>query len=124
MNDYYTKGALFPKPKSHQRKKKQNGWKEKQNRYCHYTGQPSAERHEVFGGANRQQSIDMGFQVDVNPEIHRRFHDESDEWARKEMERWRIYYQVKYIQKLVETGISQEQAMELWMLMIGKNYLW
>lgn len=124
MNDYYEKGAMFPKPKSSQKRKKQNGWKDKENRVCYYTGQPNAERHEVFGGANRQQSIDMGFQVDLSPEIHRRFHSKSDEWARKEIERWQIYYQVKYIQKLVETGISQEQAMELWMLMIGKNYLW
>ena len=124
MSDYYTNQALFPKPKSQHKRKKQNGWKDKENRVCHYTGQPNAERHEVFGGANRQQSIDMGFQVDVNPEIHRRFHDGSDEWARQEMERWRIYYQVKYIQKLVETGIPPEQAMELWLLMIGKNYLW
>ena len=123
MNKYY-ENCPFPKPKVQQKKKKQNGFKNKPNRVCHYTGQPGAERHEIFGGANRQQSIDMGFQVDVSPEIHSRFHSMSDEWSRKEVERWQIFYQVKYIQKLVEAGIDPEKAMELWMLMIGKNYLW
>lgn len=124
MKDYYST-CPFPKPQAEKKKKKQNGWKDKQNRTCHYTGASGAERHEIFGGTrNRQTSIDMGFQVDVCPEIHRRFHAQADEWSRQEVKRWQIYYQVQYMDKLIQTGLTQKQALDCWMALIGENYLW
>ncbi|MCB6992924.1 hypothetical protein LI177_05415 [bacterium 210820-DFI.6.37] len=124
MSDYYNT-CPFPKPKTEKKRKKQNGWKDKPNRTCYYTGKPNAERHEIFGGTrNRQTSIDMGFQVDVCPEIHRRLHARADEWSQQEVKRWRIYYQVQYMDKLIQTGLTEKQALDCWMALIGENYLW
>ena len=52
---YYATCA-FPKPVTKKKKPACNGYKDKQNRICAYTGERGAERHELFGGANRQTS--------------------------------------------------------------------
>ncbi len=49
-----------------------------------YTGRPGAERHEIWGGPDRQKSIEMGFQVDLCSELHARLHANCDEWAKTE----------------------------------------
>lgn len=122
MNDYYQTCA-FPKPTASKKQKKVNGYKEKPNRVCWYCGERNAERHEVFNGPNRQKSIDMGFQVDVCPVHHRRLHESGRPFGKIETMKWRMYYQKEYEQKLTDSGVKPEQARELWMLMIGKNYL-
>lgn len=122
MNDYYQTCA-FPKPTVKKEKKKVNGWKDKPNRICHYCGKRGAERHEIFGGPYRQTSIDMGFQVDVCPEHHKMLHAHGTEWSKTEKKRWAIYWQLEYEQKLIDTGISPEQARAVWRQMIGRSYL-
>ena len=124
LNDYYQTCA-FPKPKPDKKPaKKQNGWKDKPQRRCWYTGKLGAERHEIFVGPNRQTSIEFGFQVDVCPEIHVRLHQEADDWARIENLKWRMYYQHIYEERLTQQlGLTPEEARKAWMAMIGKNYL-
>ena len=122
MNEYY-QSCAFPKPITKTPKKKVNGYKDKPNRVCWYCGERNAERHEVFNGPYRQTSIEMGFQVDVCPVHHRKLHESSRKFAKIETLKWRMYYQKKYENTLIESGISEEQARELWMTMMGKNYL-
>ena len=122
--DSYYQSCPFPKPKPGRKpKKKQNGYKDKPERRCWYTGQPGAERHEIFGGPYRQTSIEFGFQVDVCPEIHARLHANADDWARIETLKWRMYYQHVYEEKLIQKGLDREEARKAWMAMIGRNYL-
>ena len=121
--DEYYQNCAFPKPKMTKPKKKQNGFKEKPNRRCWYTGQLGAERHEIFGGPNRQISIDLGFQVDVCREIHTRLHANADDWARIENLKWQMYYQDLYEKAQMQLGASREEARKKWIAMIGKNYL-
>ena len=118
---YYDTCAI-PKPATRKKKKKCNGYKDKPNRFCAYTGQPYAERHEVFGGPNRQISIDMGFQVDVSPEVHRELQDNITEWAQKENRRLRQKFQRRYEQDLIDAGMSEEQARYAWIQLIGRSY--
>lgn len=122
--DEYYQNCAFPKPKPTKKKALlYNGYKDKPQRRCWYTGAPGAERHEIWGGPWRQTSIEMGFQVDVCREIHRRLHANADKWAKTENLKWRMYYQSRYEAKLITTGITPEQARECWMALIGKNYL-
>lgn len=120
MSDY--KGALFPKPTFKKKKKKVNGWKDKHKRFCKYCGAPYAERHEVFCGPNRQNSINFGFQVDVCPAHHKWLQDNIEPDAQAENQRLKEDFERKYIEELTEEGISQEDALTAWMLLIGRNY--
>lgn len=121
--DEYYRSCPFPKPKDTKPKKKQNGFKDKPNRICWYTGQPGAERHEIFGGPNRQTSIEHGFQVDVCPQIHARLHANADNWSRIENLKWKMYYQHIYEERLISLGLEPKEARKAWMAMIGKNFL-
>ena len=114
--------GMIEKPKSKKKKKIYNGYKEKSERCCHYCGTPYAERHEAFGGSNRQFSIEDGFQVDLCPNCHRRFH-EKDEWGKEESLKWKIHFQGKYENKLTETGITEDQARTLFISRYGRNYI-
>lgn len=118
---YYDTCAI-PKPVTKKKKKKCNGYKDKPNRYCAYTGQAYAERHEVFGGPNRQISIDLGFQVDVSPEVHRELQDNITEWAQRENKRLRQKFQSQYEQQLIDDGMSEDQARYAWIQLIGRSY--
>ena len=123
LNDYY-QNCAFPKPKPDSKPKKmQNGYKEKPERRCWYTGRLGAERHEIFGGPNRQTSIVHKFQVDVCQEIHARLHANADDWARIENLKWKMYYQYVYEERLIQLGLDRQEAREAWMAMIGRNYL-
>lgn len=122
INDYY-QNCAFPKPAMTKKQKKVNGYKDKPNRVCWYCGERNAERHEVFNGPYRQASIDMGFQVDVCPVHHRRLHESGRPFGKIETLKWRMFYQKEYEEKLIATGISESDARELWVHMMGKNYL-
>lgn len=121
-SEYYRKCA-FPKPQDKKTKKKVNGYKDKPNRVCAYTGKTYAERHEIFPGKNRQISIDYGFQIDVCHEIHEELQANITEWAQAENLRLRQKCQTEYEDKLIETGISLEQARKCWLKLIGRSYL-
>lgn len=100
-----------------------NGYKDKADRVCLYCGRPYAERHEVYGGPNRQISIREGFQIDVCQEHHRALHENVEEWAQKENLTWRRYFEKKWIREQIEKGMTLNEAVRGWMRMIGKNYL-
>lgn len=121
-SEYY-KTCAFPKPQDKKKKKKQNGYKDKPGRICAYTGAPYAERHEIFPGNNRQISIDYGFQIDVCPEIHAELQANVTEWAQAENLRLRQKCQTEYEDKLIETGISMDQARKCWLKLIGRSYI-
>lgn len=97
--------------------------KDKAERCCYYCGTPYAERHEVFGGPNRQISIDNGFQVDLCPAHHREIQDNITEWAKKQNRIWRKAYQTKYERTLIKRGATEEQARESFIMLIGRSYL-
>lgn len=123
LDDYY-QNCAFPKPKpAGKAKKKMNGYKDKPNRYCHYCGKRYAERHEIWGGPDRRKSIDQGFQVDVCREHHEQLQANVTEWAKKENLRWQLYYQTVYENGLRELGMTPKQARDMWMTVIGRNYL-
>lgn len=121
--DRYYQNCPFPKPKPSKKQVLFNGYKDKPQRLCWYTNRPGAERHEVFWGINRQTSIEHKFQVDLCPELHARLHANADTWARVENKKWRMYYQSVYEMKLKREGLSDDEAREEWMALIGKNYL-
>nr|WP_315022954.1 hypothetical protein [uncultured Aminipila sp.] len=119
-----TSNLLFPKPGGKKTEKKCNGYKDKHNRRCYYTGTLDAERHEVFcGRGKRQISIDNGFQIDVHPIIHAALQQSSTEWAIAENKKWKKHFQKEYEKKLRKKGMSKENAHQLWMALIGENFL-
>lgn len=122
MKGYYQACAV-PKPGTARKRKKVNGYKDKPRRVCAYDGTPYAERHEVFGGPNRQISIDMGFQVDVSPARHTELHANLTDWARAENLRLKQHFQAKHEAELISEGMGAEEAREAWLALIGKNYL-
>jgi len=119
----YYEECAFPKPKSVKKKKKVNGFKDKAKRKCIYCGQAAADRHEVFRGPYRQNSIDHGFQIDLCREHHREIQDDITPWAKGENLRWRKHFQRKYEDELIGMGIDEKDARKLAVGLIGKNYL-
>ena len=113
----------YPKPKDAKKRKKVNGWKDKPVRRCYYCGTPGAERHEVYGGANRQISIDNGFQLDLCPSCHRAWHAQGDPVWIERKRRWQTHFQMDWEDRVIRGGIKPEQARELWIEMIGKSYI-
>lgn len=79
-----------PKPeKTKKKRKKQNGYANKAERYCHYCGTAYAERHEVYGGnPNRQISIDHGFQVDLCQKCHLEIEENITDRAKERNDYW------------------------------------
>ena len=119
----YYETCAFPKPQDKKKKKKVNGYKNKADRVCAYTGRPFAERHEIFCGRNRQISIDNGFQIDVCPEIHAELQANITEWAQAENLRLRQKCQLEYEDTLIGSGIAPDEARKLWLKLIGRSYL-
>lgn len=119
----YYETCVFPKPQDKKKKKKVNGYKDKADRVCAYTGRPFAERHEIFCGRNRQISIDNGFQIDVCPEIHAELQENITEWAQAENLRLRQKCQSEYEDTLIGSGITPDEARKLWLKLIGRSYL-
>ena len=120
----YYKTCAFPKPQDKKPKKKQNGYKDKPNRFCYYCGTAGAERHEVYPGTGRRQiCIDEGFQVDLCRECHQMMHENSTAEAKARNLYWRRKYQSEYETKLLEGGVTPEKARELWISLIGRSYL-
>lgn len=119
----YYDNCAFPKPKTPKKKKECNGYKNKAERTCAYTGTGNAERHELFGGPNRQVSIREGLQIDLSPEKHRELQDNITEWAQAENKRLKAEAQTRWMNEYMETEcVSEEVALRQWMIMIGRNY--
>lgn len=113
----------FPKPKDTKKKKKVNGYKSKPKRICYYCGTYGADRHEIYGGPNRQTSIDLEFQIDLCEDCHRKFHNPPNDLWISRILFWRQRFQKKYETILMQTGISKQHARDCWMELIGRNYL-
>ena len=122
MNEFY-KNCAFPKPGNTKKKKETNGYKTKASRVCAYCGKRGADRHEIFGGANRQTSIRLKFQVDLCGDHHRELHENCTEWARKENLKLRQNCERRFLNKLTDAGVTDSKAIKTWMEIIGKNYL-
>ena len=122
MAEYYQTCA-FPKPGSRKKKKLENGYKDKPNRFCAYCGEPYAERHEVFAGPNRQFSIANGLQVDVCADHHRQLQDNITDWAKEKNTLLRRNCQLRYMKRLMTEGLTGRQALNDWMQNIGRNYV-
>lgn len=122
VKDYYS-ACAFPKPGAGRKQKLYNGYKDKPGRVCRYCGQRGADRHEVFGGSNRQTSIRYGFQVDVCGQHHQELHENATPWAQAENRRLRRHFEVKYIKDKMAEGMTARQALTSWMQLIGKNYV-
>ncbi|MEE0516921.1 MAG: hypothetical protein UC708_03465 [Anaerovoracaceae bacterium] len=106
------------------RKRKYNGYKEKPERFCFYTDAAGAERHEVFGGnPDRALSIKFGFQVDLSPDKHRELQANITPWAQVENAKWRAAYQRVYMDCREGDGMSEQEALQDWMNLIGRNYI-
>lgn len=123
LNEYY-RNCAFPKPQSVKPKKKTNGYKDKPKRVCYYCKTNGAERHEVYPGRGKRQiCIDNGFQVDLCQNCHREMHRNATLQAKERNKFWKEKYQREYEGKLIDGGITPEQARCLWIKMIGRSYL-
>lgn len=100
-----------------------NGYKNKADRICIYTGQPCAERHEVFPGPNRQTSIREGFQIDVSHDKHQELQDNITPWAKAENLKWKQHFERQWLDDRIAEGLTEKQAVREWMALIGRNYL-
>lgn len=122
MADYYSTCAI-PKPKDSKKKKLTNGWKNKKERCCRYCGTPYAERHEIFGGPNRQASMMNQFQVDLCRSCHEEIQQRRGERGRQRDMELRREAQMRYEERLIQGGIKPEQARASWIALIGRSYL-
>ncbi len=120
--EYYARCA-FPKPKDTKKKKPENGWKDKPHRVCEVCGEYGAERHEIFGGPNRRNSMEDGLQMDLCQYHHRMWHEDTS----REVNRWktscRKKAQQKYEQQKMDQGMNKQQARLSFMRRYGFNLL-
>ncbi|MEY8365400.1 hypothetical protein AALA22_07130 [Anaerovoracaceae bacterium 41-7] len=124
IDEKYYLYAVEQMDRAAREKKKCNGYKDKPERICFYTGRPYAERHEVFPGRpNRQISIEHGFQVDLCPEKHRELQENITPWAKAENQKWHETYEQLYIDEQIDECVSADDALESWMRLIGRNYI-
>lgn len=122
MNDYY-KTCAVPKPQDKKKKKLCNGYKDKPMRFCAETGAPYAERHEIFGGANRQKSIKYGLQIDLSPAIHERVTNPKTDEDLALIQQYKEQGQMKFEALMRGEGMTAVQARKMFMFEFGKNYL-
>lgn len=82
-------------------------------RYCYFCGRPVQAIHEVYGGCNRQRSIQNGFCVGLC-NYHHNMSDESVHFNRDmDLELKRLY------QKKYEEDHTRDDFIDL----IGKSFL-
>ena len=119
----YYDGCAFAKPKDKKKKPLYNGYKGKPERICMFTGAPYAERHEIFGGANRQNSIKYQLQVDLCPEIHNRVTNPKTDKDLELVAQLREMGQMKFEARCMANGDSPYNARVTFKEIFGKNYL-
>lgn len=124
IDERYYDYAAAQMDRADREKKRYNGYKDKADRICFYSGLPYAERHEIFGGnPKRQISIRCGFQVDLCPAKHRELQYNITPWAKEENQKWRETYERLYLDRLMQEGKSEANALQAWMSLIGRNYI-
>jgi hypothetical protein len=115
----------IPKPEKKRKAKPPcNGYKDKPNRVCFYEDhERGAERHEVFGGSNRRNSIEDGFQVDVCMKHHKELQDNITDWAQKENKKWKVHFQKIFEGWKLEEGMTPLEARFAFKERYGKSHL-
>jgi len=119
----YYESCAVPKPKKKKNKLLCNGWKDKPMRFCAETGAPYAERHEIFGGANRQKSIKYGLQVNLSHDVHERVTNPRTEEDLALVQQYKEMGQMKFEALMRGEGLTAVQARKMFMFEFGKNYL-
>lgn len=119
----YYETCAFPKPKESKKKKLENGYKDKPNRICEICGEYGAERHEIFGGANRKYSIEDGLQMDLCSKHHRMWHEGTSPMVIKWRRTTRRKMQQKFEEKMMECGMNEKQARSCFRSRYGFNLL-
>lgn len=124
VEDRYYEYAITQMERAKREKKKHNGYKDKADRVCFYTGTPYAERHEVFcGNPDRKNCIRLGMQVDLCMDKHRELQANITPWAKEENAKWRACYQRTYMDFAEGEGLTEAEALRAWMGLIGRNYI-
>lgn len=122
MNEFY-KNCAVPKPQDKKKTKLFNGYKDKKNRVCMVRGTAYAERHEIFGGSNRQKSIKYGLQVDLSHEEHERVTNPRTPEDLAFVQELKEYGQKKFEDMMIENeGMTPLEARRTFMFEFGKNY--
>lgn len=119
----YYETCAIPKPQDKKKKKLCNGYKDKPFRVCAETGKANAERHEIFGGSNRQKSIKYGLQIDLSPEIHERVTNPRSDEDLLLIRRYKEQGQMKFETLMRSEGMTAVQARKMFMFEFGRNYL-
>lgn len=97
----------------------------KERKTCFLCGRTAyTERHHIFGGtANRRLSEQDGLVVDLCPDCHNRppngVHFNKDNMHRLHVHGQRIWE----MGKIVNDGLTDEQAREAFIKRYGRNYL-
>lgn len=112
-----------PKPEKKKKKKLYNGYKDKPERVCEVTGASYAQRHEIFGAANRQKSIAYGLQVDLCHAEHERVTNPRTKEDKEKVQSLKERGQQKFEDMLREKGFTDVQARKTFMQEFGRNYL-
>ena len=121
---YYEYAITQMEQAKRKKKRKYNGYKNKADRICFYTGRPYADRHEVFPGtSNRQICIKLGMQLDIYREKHEEIQGNITPWAKEENAKWRACYQRVYMDFAEGEGLTEAEALRAWMGLIGRNYI-
>jgi len=92
--------------------------------YCERCGKPYAETHEIFGGSNRQHSMEDGLQVRLCGGCHRLNPQAPHVSPQHEINvELKQRGQTLYENKMLDNGFNEEQARSSFMQRYGRNYL-
>lgn len=113
----------YPKPEFKKQKKAKNNVLSLEPRRCALCHRVLlCETHEVFGGVNRQISIEYGFQVPLDSRCHDMV-TRNYESTLEDQQKWRESYQRLQEEVWISEGFSPEEARSKWIELIGRNYL-
>ena len=113
----------YPKPDFKKQKKAQNNKRILEPRRCALCHRVLlCETHEVFGGVNRQNSIEYGFQVPLDSRCHDLV-TRNSESTLEAQQNWRTCYQELQEETWQSEGKTPEEARAMWIELMGRNYL-
>ncbi len=88
---------------------------------CYICGlETHTNKHHVYEGADKSTSDIYGFIVDLCFSCHRRVHDEQEQTLNKQLKK---NVQRDFEDKLIESGLTQEEARTVWRQTTIRNYL-
>lgn len=119
----YYEDCICPKPKTPKKNKLTNGFKQRSERVCEVNGTNYADRHEIFGASNRQNSIKHKLQVDLSRKEHERVTNPRNEKDDARIRELKIRGQMQYEAKLLDEGCTALEARKQFFFEFGRNYL-